>query len=206
MNISEFAFNLLLIFFPGIICAYMVDMFTIHKERSQFQFVMHAFLLGFASYLIYGLALYSWSPNAVNNITFLNALSGSSTKIPLREILKACGVATGLAVVIIIVNTHKLHFRLFKKLKITKKFGDQDVWGFLMNSPGTEWITVRDLEHNVMYDGWVKAFSDNAREAELLMEDVSVYRNDSGDHLYDVDAQYLSLKRDKISIEIRRTG
>ena len=101
------------------------------------------------------------------------------------------------------VNTHKLHFRLFQKLKITKKFGEQDVWGFLMNSPSTEWITVRDTENNIMYDGWVKAFSDNSKEAELLLESVSVYKNDTGEHLYDVDAQYLSLNRDKISIEVR---
>lgn len=203
MDISEFAFNLLLIFFPGIICAYMVDMFTNHKERTQFQFVINAFLLGFGSYLLYAAIVYLCSPDKINSINFLHALSEGKVKISVKEILQVCAVAFFLGVAIIVINTHKLHFRLFQALNITNKFGEQDVWGLLMNSPATEWVTVRDNENNIMYDGWVKAFSDNSKEAELLLEDVSVYKNDTGTHLYDVDAQYLSLDRDKISIEIR---
>lgn len=205
MNISEFAFNLLLIFFPGIICAYMVDMFTNHKERTQFQFVINAFLLGFGSYLVYASAIYFFTPDKFDGINFLHALSEGKAKISLKEILQVCVISAVLAILIIVISTHKVHFRLFQTLKITKKFGEQDVWGFLMNATSTEWITVRDIENNIMYDGSVKAFSDNSKEAELLLENVSVYRNDSGEHLYDIDAQYLSLNRDKISIEIRST-
>lgn len=207
MNISEFAFNLLLIFFPGIICTYMVDMFTNHRERTQFQFIINAFLLGFGSYLIYAFVVYCFAPEKVSNINFLHALSAEGkAKISLKEILQVCVISSFLAVFIIVANTNKLHFRLFQTLKISKKFGEQDVWGFLMNSSSTEWVTVRDHENNIMYDGSVKAFSDNSKEAELLLENVSVYRNDSGEHLYDIDAQYLSLNRNKISIEIRSTS
>ncbi len=75
-----------------------------------------------------------------------------------------------------------------------------------MNSPDTEWVTIRDISNNLMYDGWVQAFSDNSKEAELLLGDVAVYKNDTGEHLYDIDSQYLSLDRNNISIEIRRTN
>ena len=184
----------------------MVDMFTNHKERTQFQFVINAFLLGFGSYLLYASAVYFCAPDKINSINFLHSLSEGKAKISLKEILQVCVVSAILAILLIVISTHKLHFRLFQALKITKKFGEQDVWGFLMNSTSTEWITVRDSENNIMYDGSVKAFSDNSKEAELLLENVSVYRNDSGEHLYDVDAQYLSLNRDKISIEIRSTN
>lgn len=203
MNISELAFNLLLIFFPGIICTYMVDIFTNHKERTQFQFTINAFLLGFGSYLLYAAIVYLCAPDKINSINFLHALSEGKAKISIKEIAQVCVVSFVLAVAIIVINTHKLHFRLFQFLNITKKFGEQDVWGLLMNSPKTEWVTVRDNENNIMYDGSVKAFSDNSKEAELLLENVSIYKNDTGSHLYDVDAQYLSLNRDKISIEIR---
>ena len=203
MNISEFAFNLLLIFFPGIICTYMVDIFTNHKERTQFQFTINAFLLGFGSYLLYAAIVYLCAPDKINSINFLHALSEGKAKISIKEIAQVCVVSFVLAVAIIVINTHKLHFRLFQFLNITKKFGEQDVWGLLMNSPKTDWVTVRDNENNIMYDGSVKAFSDNSKEAELLLENVSIYKNDTGSHLYDVDAQYLSLNRDKISIEIR---
>lgn len=205
MNISEFAFNLLLIFFPGIICTYMVDMFTNHRERTQFQFIINAFLLGFGSYILYAFIIYCFASKKIGDINFLHALSEGKAKISLKEILQVCVISGILAVVIIVINTHKLHFRLFQKLKITKKFGEQDVWGYLMNSSSTEWVTVRDIENNIMYDGSVKAFSDNSKEAELLLENVTVYKNDSGERLYDINAQYLSLNRNKISIEIRKT-
>lgn len=203
MDVSEFAFNLLLIFFPGIICAYMADMFTDHKERTQFLFVVNSFLLGFASYLIYAAAIYWVAREQFEGIHFLKGLSNGTVNIAVGEILKVCAIAVALAIVIIVVNTHKLHFRLLQWLKITKKFGEEDVWGFLMNSPETEWVTVRDLEKGILYDGWVKAFSQNSKNAELLLVDVSVYRNDNGEFLYNVEAQYLSLDTGRISIEIR---
>ena len=34
MDITEFTIRLLLLFFPGIICSYIIDTFTIHKPRQ----------------------------------------------------------------------------------------------------------------------------------------------------------------------------
>lgn len=73
MDISEFAFNLLLIFFPGIICAYMVDMFTNHRERTQFQFIINAFLLGFGSYLLFAVIVYFYASEKVDEMNFIHA-------------------------------------------------------------------------------------------------------------------------------------
>ena len=204
MDISQFAFNILLIFFPGIICAYIVDMFTNHKERSQFQFLINAFILGFGSYIIYSIIIYLCFPNRFESIAFLSALNGvEGAIVSLKEILFVLLLSILIALVIITINTYKLHFRILQYLKITTKFGEQDVWGLLMNSPDTEWITVRDIKNNIMYDGWLKAFSDNSIEAELLLENVEVFKNISGELLYEIDAQYLSLQKDNISIEIR---
>lgn len=203
MNISEFASSLLFIFFPGIICAYMIDMFTNHSERTQFQFVLNSFLLGFGSYLIYTIFIYLCAPTEMEKISFLHYLSGGKVEISLKEIIIVCFVSICLGIVIIVTATHKWHFRVFQYLRITNKFGEQDVWGFLMNSPQAGWVTVRDIENNVMYDGWIKAFSDNSREAELLLESVNVYKNSTGEYLYNVSVQYLSLSRGKISVEVR---
>tara|TARA_B100001245_G_scaffold173899_2_gene132317 strand:+ start:34374 stop:34610 length:237 start_codon:yes stop_codon:yes gene_type:complete len=73
-----------------------------------------------------------------------------------------------------------------------------------MNSDDVNWITVRDLENDLMYDGWIQAFSDNSKEAEVLLGDVRVYRNSSGELLYEVGSQYLSMDRSNIVIEVRK--
>lgn len=53
------------------------------------------------------------------------------------------------------------------------------------------------------YDGWVVAFSDDSKDAELLLRDVSVYQNSTGEPLYQVGMMYISRNREDIAIEIR---
>lgn len=207
MDISVFAFRLLLLFFPGIICCYIIDTFTVHQERTQFEFIINSFLFGLISYILYWVLIIlchklNWIVNS--DFVFLKALNDTNHNISYREILYVSFLSAVVGIFITAIHTYKLHFRLIQKLKITRKFGELDVWGYLMNSSDTEWVTVRDIANNLMYDGWVQAFSDNSKEAELLLGDVVVYKNDTGEKLYDVDSQYLSLDRNNISIEIRR--
>lgn len=209
MDISVLAFRLLLLFFPGIICCYIIDTFTVHKERTQFQFIINSFLFGLISYILYWVIIilcnkFDWI--IANDIVFLKALNNTKQNISYKEIIYVCILSGMVGICITTIHTYKLHFRLTQKLKITRKFGELDVWGYLMNSPDTEWVTVRDISNNLMYDGWVQAFSDNSKEAELLLGDVAVYKNDTGVHLYNVDSQYVSLDRDNILIEIRRNN
>ncbi len=207
MDISVFAFRLLLLFFPGIICCYIIDTFTVHKERTQFEFLINSFLFGLVSYILYWVIIilcHELNLIATNNFVFLKALNDANHNISYTEILYVSFLSAIVGICLTAIHTYKLHFRLTQKLKLTRKFGELDVWGYLMNSPDTEWVTVRDIANNIMYDGWVQAFSDNSKEAELLLGDVAVYKNDTGEKLYDVDSQYLSLNRNNISIEIRR--
>lgn len=207
MDISVFAIRLLLLFFPGIICSYLIDTFTVHKERTQFQFIINSFLFGLISYLLYWAMIIfckKFQLIDVSEFAFFKALNDTSYSISYKEIVYVCILSMFVGIFSTVIHTYKIHFRLAHKLKITRKFGELDVWGYLMNSPDIEWVTVRDTSNNLMYDGWVQAFSDNSMEAELLMGDVGVYKNDTGEFLYNVDGQYLSLDRNNISIEIRR--
>ncbi len=62
---------------------------------------------------------------------------------------------------------------------------------------------MRDKEKDLIYDGWVQAFSDDSKDAELLLRDVSVYKNSTGEGLYQIGMMYISRNRDDIAIEIR---
>jgi len=205
---SEFTVRLLLLFFPGVICAYIVDSLTIHRPKSQFEFVLDSFVYGLASYLVYWAALWGASHLGlqVRPLVFLHALTDGRASVSFRELAWASFVACLLALCLTVILTHKLHFRLARRLRLTKKFGELDVWGFVFNSPEVEWATVRDHAHGLAYDGWVQLFSDDSRSAELVLRDVKVYRNDTGAYLYEVPSLYLSLNRDGIILEFRRLG
>lgn len=207
MGVSEFAFKLLILFLPGILCSYVVDIFTNHKQRTQFQFLVNSFVYGLFAYGIFWFLV-----NNVgcvvgldeNSVNFISYLQDKNHSISFHEIFYVCIVAVVLGAAITFIHTHKLHFRLFRALKITRKFGELDVWGYLMNSDDVSWVTVRDVANNLMYDGWVQAFSDNGSDTEVLLGDVRVYENGSGNFLYEVSSQYLSLDRKNVVIEIRR--
>ncbi|MEN6368794.1 MAG: DUF6338 family protein [Thermotogota bacterium] len=193
MDITEFGLRLVLLFLPGIICASLVDALTTHPQRTQFQFTLRALILGVASYGV--LALFHPS------ISFFAALSDLKVVPSLVEAGWASAIALGMAVVLTYIANYKLHFKVAHRLRLTRRFGDQDVWSYLFNSLDVDWISVRDHKRNLVYDGRVRFFSEDNKPAELYLQEVKVYDNASGDFLYDVSGMYVSLERTDMTIE-----
>lgn len=206
MDISEFAFRLLLLFLPGIICAFIVDELTTHRPRESFFFIMQAFVYGLMSYFLYWVVVKLLSikfPAANNSFQFLQALTDSNAKFSFPEIfyVSACSIIVGLLLTFAVQR--KILNHVARWMQVTNKFGDLDVWGYLMNNEKMEWITVRDHTNDLAYDGWVEAFSDDSKDAEILLRDVSVYVNSTSEPLYQVGAMYISRDRQDITIEYR---
>jgi len=194
MDVTEFGLRLILLFLPGIICASLVDALTTHPPRTQFRFTLRALILGVASYGILALFL--------PNLSFFAALSDLEVVPSLVEAGYASIVALGLAVLLTYIANYKIHYKIAHKLRLTMRFGDQDVWSYLFNTPDIEWITVRDHKRNLVYEGRVRFFSEDSKNAELYLQDAKVYDNASGEFLYDVAGMYVSLERTDMTIEL----
>jgi len=208
MPVSDLTVRLVLLFLPGVICSYVIDGLTSHRQRVPFFFVLQSLVLGFVSYAFYtGLArlAHRLAPSSFcGNVVFLRALVDQTVPISVVEIVCACGVAIVVGLLFTTSSTYKLHMRLLRAIGVTRKFDELDVWGFAFNlRRGTEWATVRDHRNDLMYDGWVQAFSDSSDRPELLLRDVSVYRNLSRERLYQVGAAYIALDASDIAIEFR---
>lgn len=183
MEVNEFLFNLLLLFFPGIICAYIIDSLTVHRQRETVFFLLQSFVFGIVAYFVYwGVlgGLHYVLPAKINTtVTFLDNLTNATVKYSFREIFFVTIVAIIIGCTASVLSGNKLPHKLARKLLLTKKFGDMDVWGYFMNKEDVVWATVRDHPNNLVYDGWIEAFSDDSKDAELLLRDVSVYKNDT---------------------------
>lgn len=213
MQITDLTLRVLLLFFPGIICAILVDMLTTHRERSVATFLVNSFVLGITCYLILYATSHGWQLLAswgdlpfTFEIVFFDLLLDKDRRLPWIEIFAAAGAAIPLGFVIAWVAEHKLIYRIAHGIGVTRKFGDLDVWGFLFNSPDIQWIVVRDIQNDLAFEGWVRAFSDAVDKAELILRDVRVYRNSTGDFLYEVGGVYLFRKVDGITIELADLG
>jgi hypothetical protein len=67
--------------------------------------------------------------------------------------------------------------------------------------PNVEYAYVRDFEKEIVYSGWVKAFSNGISRRELLMENVEVFDLDTAQKLFDTPLMYVSFSNDSFNIE-----
>lgn len=214
MQLTDFTLHLIVLFLPGLIATYLVEELTIHKPRTSLIIALECFAFGMGSYFTYYLLLYLFglccfchaceSPKVI----FFDALQDANVKVSFAEVIRVCfvGILVGLSVTGMI--EHKLLSKMAHKLRLTKKFAEFDVWGYAFNAPNTamDFITVRDIRNNLVFDGWVNAFSDDSLNSELLIRDVAVYYDPPEGGLifqYQVGAIYLARKREDITIEFR---
>ena len=89
-------------------------------------------------------------------------------------------------------------------MRITNKFADLDVWSYIFNSPDNYWIRVRDYNKNIIYQGWVEAFSDSTGKDELLLTQVSRYDLRTGNPFADnqLERLYIPISRDDMTVEL----
>jgi hypothetical protein len=138
-------------------------------------------------------------------MVFWDELQNPSAKIELGEIAWVTLVAIGLAIVLATLSNFKVHYRIARWCRVSKKSGEIDVWAYVMNSraPDTTFVTLRDIEQDLAYDGWIHLFSEDCSTTELLLRDVVVYRNSTSEGLYQVGAMYFKLDPKRIILEFR---
>jgi hypothetical protein len=203
MEISEFSLRIIFLFVPGIISLLIIEKLSFHKEYKLFQILIYSLIIGFANYSFYYAIL-----KAVNCIfhkshscAFFNALINNSAKIDFGEIAVVSLLAVPTGYIITALINFKVLNKLGKFLRVTKKFGDLDVWSYIMNSKNIEWVIIRDHETGLMYEGWIELFSDSTEQDELLLRDVIVFNNSTGKELYKTPGLYFPKKRENITIE-----
>ena len=164
-----------------------------------------ALVLGLVCYVAYAVALALWQERWPPDVYFVRAVDDARA-VSYGEIAWVTFVAVlvGFAVSLA-VDRHWLN-RFAKFAGISDKFGNLDVWSFTFNSSDVTdyWVVVRDIGHDLAFEGWVNAFSDTADPNELLLRDVRVYTNKSAEFLYAVDYLCVARKREDLTIEFRK--
>jgi len=208
MEISELTIRILLLFFPGIICTLIVDSMTVHRERNTFVFVVHSFVFGLSCYLIFYFAKYvldqiPYITGFIDpKVNFLDALLNTKVPIDYFELIKTTiYVAIPFALFISWLLNDKVFHRFAQRLRVTRKFGEIGVWEYVFGQQNIGWVWVRDIKNDLVFQGLLKAFSDSADDNELLLIDVTVFRNSTGDKLYKVDGLYIARDRNEMTIE-----
>lgn len=203
MTLSTEIIRIAFLALPGIIGRGTYVAFIGRQTRKDWEEFSQVIVFALASYAIYGF-ISSFLGEPVSRITpgNVDAFSNHDMEIDWQEILCASAIGVLLGTAAAACYTYKLVSKFGRFIRVTRRYGDEDVWAFLHNTPSIDWVFVRDHRLGLVYYGWIRAFSDSGERRELLLEDVSVYDNASGDLLYESEAIYVSRDYYDMSIEV----
>lgn len=210
MTISSLLIRLILLILPGIISWMLFNKLVSRVIRTKWEDLCEIIVFSVIIYSVFAIVvkIFGWIGWLGYNVTFFETVLDEKATVVWYEILVASLIGLPVAFIASYVHSNKLINKFGRLLKVTRKFGDQDVWDFFHNlpeEPEYEWVYVRDHKTNLLYFGCIHAYSDSEKERELLMGDVDVYTNDEGELLYKTKMLYLCRHRYDLTIEIPST-
>jgi len=141
---------------------------------------------------------------AIGNKDAVNVFLDPRLELKFSYILLAAIIAVLINLIFVGLVNRKVFFKLFNKINMTNRFGDEDVWTYLFNKKEKNLVNVRDHKQGLVYYGYIEICSDSREERELYLTDVDVYNLD-GKKLYKTNNLYICRKNDDLSIEIIKT-
>jgi hypothetical protein len=190
------------LFLPGLIWARLHATYAAKVKPSEIEFFLHAFMFGLT---VYGAEFIIFVLLGRHFVMADLADAGTKPVVTLQivyELLWAIVIGFVLAIVWLYFSTYKLLTIALQKIGATKKFGDEDIWDFTLNSrdAAVEYVHFRDFENGYVYAGWVSAFSETDKIREVVLLDVIAY-NLEGQELYTMPRMYIARSPENMTIE-----
>ena len=213
MQITELVWKLFLLFLPGVVATLMLNQLSANKITKPFEFFIYSAVLGIATIIImemfYSLYIVISSlflGNLKNlcwgtNLEIWNNIFDGDSRFNKVEIILSYILSIPLGLLYGYLGSKNLINKLFQRLKLSNRYGDNDIWCYFFSAVDVDWVFLRDKTSNLTYYGKLRAGSDTEKRREIVLEEVSVYTSDTSKHLYDIQTIYLELDNYSFSIE-----
>jgi hypothetical protein len=205
MKVDQFFLTLLYVATPGLLCYFLLKRLIGKIGEDLSEKIFSIFLLSVLSYLL--LDSIRSIQIQFSSVNFqLSDIILQPDKVKTFDVLAASAVSIVLSIILSYLYRYKIWNNFAKWIKATTRFGDEDVFNYLLDSKPDDingrWIYVRDHKVNLLYYGYVNVWSETKEKREIVLIDVDVYSNENGDLLYSTDKVYISRNDDDITIEI----
>lgn len=200
MEISLATIQIAMLAIPGLVWA-LITSSTIHSSKSVGpQYWASVFIFGVLCYAI--LAIFYRIFGIDFDAFDFGTTSPTSLASKADEIIWSIPISLALTCAWLTIKTYSLVPRLLRRARISDHSGCDDIWEYALGnaSPVGKWVNIRDFQNQLVYEGWVKAYSDGPLVREALLAHASVYDFDSN-KLYDQHAIYLSRPIDCVNLE-----
>lgn len=206
---DQLVVTLILILMPGIVAAIISDKLTNHSRWGSFKFSLYSLTLGIGCYALLQMIVYLvnvayciWEGSLIwNNLQIWNSALNGGTDIAAWEVCAATVLALPVSLFACWLINFKIFNKLAQKMGVSNKFGDENLYSYYLNAQEIDWVYVRDIEHNLTYQGKVVSHSENENVQEIVLSEVTVFRYEDSALLYAVPTIYLSRQVGKLVIE-----
>ena len=201
--------TLALIFLPGIIWAQLDARYARQVKPTQSEFAVNVFVFGLVAYLATYLAYQI--PRVAKVASFnLSAIALDDAEVAqtlgrsvVDNILAATAMALVLAPAWLAVQRYKLVVRFLQKIKVTKRYGDENVWDYLLSSddPRAFYVNVRDEQTGQTFTGFVDQSSEPPGLREVVLSQVEAFDTVTGEPTIKVARMYLARDPEGMTLE-----
>lgn len=205
---SQFAVTLVVIMFPGIIAAIVADKITSHSKWDSFKFGLYSLVLGILSYsllqaisLTFDFFIDDGFSSRWNWLSIWDRAAKADSKVNPYEVGCAVFLSFPVAFAASFAINHKIFNKAASFLRVSKKFGDENLFSYFMNGDAIDWVYVRDRNSNLTYEGQVMSFAENDTCHEIVLGSVKIYTYDTSEFCYGVPYIYLCKAIGEIVIE-----
>lgn len=202
-----FVVHLAVLFLPGLIWVRLDARYATKKSLNQFEILIRAFMYGLATYAI----VYLGYELTGRQFSMADATKVSNETLNfdniIDEILWSIPTAFILGVLWVYASTYKVRTRFLQTIGATKRYGDEDVWDFTLNSssPVAEYVHVHDFSKELIFAGWVDTFSETEKLRELVLKDVKIMDFDAY-QIAEYPRLYISRDSNDLTIEFPYQG
>jgi hypothetical protein len=229
MSLSTFVVRIIFLALPGILASKVYRKLRGPTDKEQWESVIEIGLFSVASYLLLIPAVKHFpslgqpvdaptvAPAAVAatipkptanpagpkpTVYAVEAFLDESLPIPIKQVALALFVAMPVALLAGYIHNFKVVTFCGRLLRATGRMADEDVWELFFTAKKTKWILLRDHKYCLAYYGLARFYSDSDRDRELVLENVTVYNNDTAAMLYSVPTMYLCRSKEELTVEL----
>jgi hypothetical protein len=208
MDISNVLIRIIILLMPGIVATKIYRKLRGKRAKKDWEDYTDVIIFSMFSYFIGSLIGSVSLTTPLLTIMFLSPTMNffeifidDKLKINWNDVRNAVLISVFIAFIASYIYKHKLINRLGNTLRVSNRYGDEDVWDYLHNSNETEWVVVRDHKVNMYYYGRIQLFSETDEKREILLSFVSVYNTD-GELCYETNTLYIARNFDDLTIEL----
>lgn len=203
-TLTQFTFNLILLFIPGLIVYFIFDNYTAHKDNDKgYNVIIISLLSGLLCYTVYLFILYIFSLFTKVSVShkIIDCLFHAGPA-PVKDIFLTSVLAIFLGLLLIFLENKKIVYGFLSWLKLSDKMSG-GIWQYAQQYAANEniWVRIHDIEKDRLYEGKVKGWSEISEKTEILLTDVKVYINSTAQLLSEPEALFLRNDTDEFIIE-----